>query len=200
MLVAALATTAVFPFLTYIAPFVIEVTGVSTHAVPWMLLALGVGGTVGIFAGGRLADWKLVPALIGALAFVMLIYVAIFVSSRSPTLMAVCLLLSGAGFATIPPLQIIIVNAARDAPNLASTLLQSAFNAGITAGSLIGGTVLSLGVAYAYLPLASIIILMIALGVASLVFVWSPRISAERLRRTSASTGGVATPAPEHTE
>ena len=95
MLVAALATTAVFPFLTYIAPFVIEVTGVSTHAVPWMLLALGVGGTVGIFAGGRLADWKLVPALIGALAFVMLIYVAIFLSSRSPTLMAVCLLLSG---------------------------------------------------------------------------------------------------------
>ena len=200
MLVAALVTTAVFPFLTYIAPFVIEVTGVSAHAVPWMLLALGVGGTVGIFAGGRLADWKLVPALIGALAFVMLIYVAIFLSSRSPTLMAVCLLLSGAGFATIPPLQIIIVNAARDAPNLASTLLQSAFNAGITAGSLIGGTVLSLGVAYAYLPLVSIIIFMIALGVAFFVFVWSPRISAERLRRTSASTGGVATPDPEHSE
>jgi len=200
MLVAALVTTAVFPFLTYIAPFVIEVTGVSAHAVPWMLLALGVGGTAGIFAGGRLADWKLVPSLIGALAFVMLIYVAIFLSGRSPTLMAVCLLLSGAGFATIPPLQIIIVNAARHAPNLASTLLQSAFNTGITAGSLIGGTVLSLGVAYAYLPLVSIIIFMIALGVASFVFVWSPRISAERLRRASASTGRVAAPGLGHSE
>jgi hypothetical protein len=41
---------------------------------------------------------------------------------------------------------------------------------------------------------------MIALGVASFVFVWSPRISAERLRRTIASTGAVATPGLEHSE
>ena len=73
MLVAALVTAGGFPFITYIAPFLVEVTGVSASA----------GTSPGIFAGGRLTDRKLVPTLIGAIAFVTVIFVAIFLGSRS---------------------------------------------------------------------------------------------------------------------
>ena len=31
---------------------------------PWVLLLFGVGSTIGVFIGGRLADWKLMPSLI----------------------------------------------------------------------------------------------------------------------------------------
>jgi DHA1 family inner membrane transport protein len=180
LLVGALITTAVFLFLTYIAPFVIEVTGVSAQAVPWMLVAFGLGGTVGMFAGGRLADWKRVPTLIVTLAFLILVYVAIFLGERSSGLTWISIFLVGSGIATVPPLQMIVVTAAREAPSLASTLLQSAFNIGISAGSLIGGTALSLGLEYRYLPLLSVVVLIVALGVARFPLVWAIRGAAAR--------------------
>jgi DHA1 family inner membrane transport protein len=178
LLVAMLVTTAVFPFITYIAPFVIEVTGVSAQTVPWMLLAFGLGGTVGMFAGGRLADLKRVPTLIGTLAFLVLVYVAIFLGERSPGLTWVSIFLAATGFATVPPLQMIVVTAAKEAPNLASTLLQSAFNIGISLGSLIGGTALSLRLDYRHLPLICVVLSMVALGVARFPLVWAIRSAA----------------------
>lgn len=51
------------PF-TYITPMLMEVTGLAEAFVPWVLLAVGVGSTIGVFAGGRLADWNLMPTLI----------------------------------------------------------------------------------------------------------------------------------------
>ena len=49
---------------TYITPFLEEVTGLSKAQVPWVLLLNGVGATIGVFVGGRLADWKLMPSII----------------------------------------------------------------------------------------------------------------------------------------
>jgi MFS transporter, DHA1 family, inner membrane transport protein len=46
-----------------------------------------------------------------------------------------------------------VVEAATDAPNLASTLNQGAFNLGNALGAWIGGAALTLGVPYAALPL-----------------------------------------------
>ena len=55
------------PF-TYIAPLLQEVTGLDAGLVPWVLLLNGVGATIGVFIGGKLADWKLMPSLIAMLA------------------------------------------------------------------------------------------------------------------------------------
>ena len=46
-----------------------------------------------------------------------------------------------------------VIETARDAPNLASTLNQGAFNVGNAAGAWIGGLALSAGVSYQNLPL-----------------------------------------------
>jgi DHA1 family inner membrane transport protein len=137
-----------------------------------------------MFAGGRLADRKRVATLIGMLAFLVFVYVAMFFCERSPGLTWVSILLVGAGIGTVPPLQMIVVTAAKEAPNLASTLLQSAFNIGISAGSLIGGTALSLGLEYRYLPLVSMVGAIVSLGVARFPLVWAIRNAGRTLHST----------------
>src|SRR5690606_21414518 len=54
--VGAVGFGGMFAMYSYIAPTVTEVTGLAGSAVPWFLLAFGIGGAVGSLAGGWLAD------------------------------------------------------------------------------------------------------------------------------------------------
>ena len=55
-------------------------------------------------------------------------------------------------FALCPNLQLLIIDQAHEAPNLGSTLNQSAFNLGNAAGAWIGGLVVASGADLADLP------------------------------------------------
>lgn len=55
-------------------------------------------------------------------------------------------------FALCPILQLLIIDQAHEAPNLGSTLNQSAFNLGNAAGAWIGGLVVASGADLADLP------------------------------------------------
>jgi DHA1 family inner membrane transport protein len=57
-----------------------------------------------------------------------------------------------------------VVEAATDAPNLASTLNQGAFNLGNATGAWIGGTALTLGAGYGQLPLLAAAVSILGLG------------------------------------
>ena len=61
------------------------------------------------------------------------------------------------GFAFAAPVQARILNAARAAPNLASTLISTAFNIGIAAGAWLGSVALTDGWGYAQLPWISVV-------------------------------------------
>ncbi|MGE3877339.1 MAG: MFS transporter, partial [Parvibaculaceae bacterium] len=71
------------PF-TYIAPLLQEVTGLDASLVPLVLLLNGVGATLGVFLGGRLADWKLMPSLIALLAVQALVLAAMYLAAPYP--------------------------------------------------------------------------------------------------------------------
>jgi DHA1 family inner membrane transport protein len=79
---------------------------------------------------------------------------------------AVLVLWSALVFALVSPLQIWVVEAASDAPNLASTLNQGAFNFGNATGAWIGGTALTFGAGYGQLPLIAAAVSLIGLGLA----------------------------------
>ncbi len=82
----------------------------------------------------------------------------------------------GFGFyAAAAPIQIRVVGVAGDAPNLASTLNQSAFNIGNAIGPTIGAAALTLGVSYATLPLIGAIIVGLGLFVAVISFALDKR-------------------------
>ena len=71
-------------------------------------------------------------------------------------------------FVVVPPLQIRVVEAASEGPNLAATLNQGAFNVGNAGGAWIGGVALSAGVTYAHLPLVGAVLALLAVAVAVL--------------------------------
>lgn len=148
---SVLASTSLFSVFTYIAPILQDVTGVSPHGVTIMLLLFGVGLTAGSMLGGRLADSRLLPALVGmALAVVL---AAFSQTSRALIPAAITLVLWGIfAFALCPILQLLIIDQAHEAPNLGSTLNQSAFNLGNAAGAWIGGLVVGSGIDLADLP------------------------------------------------
>ena len=66
--------------------------------------------------------------------------------------MATLTLWGALAFALVSPLQSWVVEAATDAPNLAATLNQGAFNFGNASGAWLGGAALNAGVGYRDLP------------------------------------------------
>jgi MFS transporter, DHA1 family, inner membrane transport protein len=73
-------------------------------------------------------------------------------------------------FAAGSPLQARIVDQAKGAPNLASTLNQGAFNLGNALGASLGGIMLTAGVSYQHLSLGSAAVISVALLVALVAF------------------------------
>ena len=148
-----MASASLFTVFTYIAPLLREVTGLTPHAVTIVLLLFGVGITIGNIIGGKLADWKLMPSLMGifvglAAILVVMVFTTAYEASAIVTIFVWGMLV----FAVVAPIQMRVVDSAVGAPNLASTLNQGAFNLGNAAGAWIGGAALTVGVDYASLP------------------------------------------------
>ncbi|WP_018697963.1 MFS transporter [Amorphus coralli] len=165
MAISVLASASLFSVFTYIAPMMQEVTGISGHAITVMLLIFGVGLTIGNFVGGRLGDWKLMPSVIGI--FLLLIPTLALLSLTSHAMLpaAITLFVWGAlVFALVSPLQMRVVTEASDAPNLASTVNQGAFNFGNAIGAWIGGVGITWGVAYDQLPWIGVSLAVVALA------------------------------------
>lgn len=154
------------PF-TYISPMLTELTGLSEQAVPWVLLLIGLGSTLGVLVGGRLSDWKLMPALIGMLALQAIVLAAIYLVSPYPVPMIVALTIwGGVSFSIGTCVQTRILAWTADAPDLASSIIPSGFNIGIALAALVGAALLNGGYGYRSLPVIGIGAMVIATAVA----------------------------------
>ncbi len=153
MLVSTLASVSLFTVFTYITPLLEDVSGLTPTQVTGALLLFGVGLTVGNLVGGRLADKRLMATVLGSFAALILVLAAFAFTSHAAIPAVVTLPIWGAlVFALVSPLQVWVVEAATDAPNLASTLNQGAFNLGNATGAALGGAVITAGFGYASLP------------------------------------------------
>jgi DHA1 family inner membrane transport protein len=163
--ISALASASLFTVFTYITPILEDVTRLTPHHVTLVLLLFGLGLTLGGTLGGKLADWKLMPTLLASLAAISVV-LAIFASAcRYPIAAMLTIFVWGIlAFAIVPPIQILIVNRASDAPNLASTLNQGAFNLGNATGAWLGGMAISAGFALTSLPYVGIAMALCALA------------------------------------
>jgi DHA1 family inner membrane transport protein len=125
----------------------VTITGFPQSAVSPILLVFGAGLILGNLVGGRLADWRLLPALSGTLAALTLVPVAatFVLHDRVAAVVAVGLL-GAAAFATVAPLQLRVLEAAGGAgQTLASSLNIAAFNLGNALGAWLGGVVIDHG-------------------------------------------------------
>ncbi|MGT2467254.1 MFS transporter [Mesorhizobium atlanticum] len=95
-----------FALFTYIAPMLLEVTGLDESLIPWVLLLNGVGATIGVLVGGKLADWKLMPSLIVMLALQAVALGVIHLVSPYPVPMITAIVMwGGLNFAIGAPIQ-----------------------------------------------------------------------------------------------
>lgn len=146
---------AMFTVFTYIAPILASETHGSTAFITAMLVLFGVGLTLGNLWGGKAADKSIDRTLIASLSLLILVLLAFTVLMRWPLPAAVAILLWGiASFALVPPLQMRVMDAAKDAPNLASAVNIGAFNLGNALGAALGGAVISAGLGYPAISLA----------------------------------------------
>ena len=150
-----IGSSAMFTVFTYIAPILREATHASLGFVTAMLVTYGLGLTVGNWLGGRFADRSLDRTLVVTLAALSAILVAFatMMSHAGPS--ALLIFLWGvASFALVPPLQVRVMRAAADAPNLASAVNIGAFNLGNAFGAALGGGVIAAGLGYPLVSLA----------------------------------------------
>ena len=165
----ALGMIALFTPFTFIVPMLTKVTGLAIGLVPVLLFVSGVGGILGNLVGGRLGDWKPMPAMIAILVLEVVLYLAALPAVYNAIAMGIVFFLwSLVSFSFSAPVQARILNAAHDAPNLVSTLISTAYNVGIAAGAWLGGVALNTGWDYAQLPGISAVLVAIALVVALL--------------------------------
>ena len=154
----------VFTVFTYIAPILQDVSGVSVGATGWVLILFGVGTTIGNTLGGRLADWRLMPSLIAVLVVLSLIMFAFAWTMHSTVGAIVTVFVWGiAAFATVPPLQMRVVQQASEGPHLASTLNIAAFNLGNAIGAFVGGAMIDLGNGLPSVSVAGAIVALLGL-------------------------------------
>jgi DHA1 family inner membrane transport protein len=164
-------TVGQFALFTYIAPLLTDVSGVPLDVVPWLLLIFGVGSTIGVLLGGRLADWRLMASLTGILALQFVIHLLMVPFVSSAWIMAALVLVwGGTAFAFGSPVQTRILSNTRDAPLLAASLITSAFNIAIAAGAWLGGVLIDAGYSYAILPWTGVVGTAVALAVSALTW------------------------------
>jgi len=153
LLISTLASVSMFTVFTYIAYILRDVTGFTAQQESMVLLLFGAGITVGGLAGGKLADWKLMPALASLLAAVAVVQLVFSWTSHFPVPTLFTLFVWGmVSFAVVPATQVRVLDKAKGAPNLASTLNQGAFNLGNATGAWLGGLMISAGLPLTQLP------------------------------------------------
>ncbi|MGP3959125.1 MFS transporter [Nonomuraea sp. 3N208] len=159
-----------FTALTYIEPFLNQVTGVSGGAISAFLLAYGAATAAGTFAGGRLVDRSATATLIVTNAALVGVLGGLYLIGPSPVLVAVVLVVWGhVGFGLVSiAIQVRVISLAGQGKDLAASLGASAANAGIATGALIGGQVVShVGVHYTALAGAAVCLLALPVVLAT---------------------------------
>lgn len=147
LLTTVLGFGGVFAVLTYIAPLLTQLSGFSESAVSPILLLFGLGMIVGNLLGGRAADKRLMPAVLGSMLLLALVMALMSLVLQSPMWMLLFVLLLGvASFATAAPLQMWVLNKAQGgSQSLISSFNIAAFNLGNALGAWLGGWVIESG-------------------------------------------------------
>ncbi|TIL87552.1 MFS transporter [Mesorhizobium sp.] len=161
LLVVLLVASGHFAGFTYVRPFLEKVPALDIETISLVLLAYGIGGFFGNFAGGFMAERNLktvvglAPLLIAVAALLLLTIGA------SPAVAAIAVAAWGFAFGAVPVgLQTWLVRAAPDQAESAGGLMVATFQVAIALGAVFGGLLVdNAGVAsaFAYCGIATLL-------------------------------------------
>lgn len=145
-LLTLLTVTGHFAAFTYLSPFMIQVGGLSSKGVAFLLLLLGGAGIAGSYLGGKIAErwerWFLAGPLIALSACLGLLVLA---GTGIAAAAVLCFAWGMAWTAVTLGYQTRVLICAPDEADIAVSLYSGIFNIGIGGGALIGSRVFSHG-------------------------------------------------------
>ncbi|MEV4419882.1 MFS transporter [Patulibacter sp. NPDC049589] len=184
--ITALGYGGVFASFTFVAPMMTEVAGFSDGAITALLIVFGVGLVLGNLYGGRLADRGLMPAIHRILTGLLVVSIVFAFTIHSQVGAVITLFAFGfAGFATVPPLQSLVMHHAPESPTLASAGNIAAFNLGNAIGAWLAGLAIGAGLGYTAPNWVAAGMVAAGLGVAIL----ASRLEARDARRGVVAVG-----------
>lgn len=149
LLTGAIGFGGFFAVYSYVAPLATEVTGLEAGAVPFALVVVGVGMTIGNFLGGRLADRGASRAIfICFAAFAISLTVLALTATTLAGLLIGLFLVGLAASALSPVIQTRLMDVAGDSQTLAAAINHSSLNIGNSLGAFLGGAVIAAGLGY----------------------------------------------------
>ncbi|EHD14259.1 putative transmembrane efflux protein [Commensalibacter intestini A911] len=140
--ITVLGPAAFFTSITYIAPVVTHVAGLHDTTVSIVLFVFGLGLCIGNTLGGKLAVKSLMPVLLFSLLLqAIMLLILYFMAANQWVLFISVFLIAAFGFATVSPIQHLVMTKARQAgaANLISSFNIGMFNLGNALGAWIGG-------------------------------------------------------------
>lgn len=148
--ISAIGTGGLFAWISYIAPLMTEVAGFSPNAITGIMIIAGLGMAVGNLIGGRLADRYSPLKTTGLLLLTMVLVLLLgsLIAHYQIAALIMTFITGAVAFAVIAPMQMLMINAAKDAEMLASASLQASANTGNALGAYLGGLPLIAGFGY----------------------------------------------------
>ncbi|MDG4809612.1 MFS transporter [Micromonospora sp. WMMD1120] len=172
---------------SYIAPVTTDVAGLSAATVPWVLVAVGLGMTVGNALGGWFADRDLHRSMvIGFLAMIMSIAAFGLVASTGVGLFVGAFLVGATSLYLGPVLQARLITVAPGAQLMGAALNQSAMNIANSLGAALGSVVIAAGLGYLAPAWVGLVLAVVGLAVGLVSFATARR-APERVPATVAT-------------
>jgi len=149
LLVGSLGFGGFFAVYTYIAPVASAVANLDPGVLPFVLVALGIGMTVGNLVGGRAADHHVMGSLFVAFAVFAVALAGFALTAQWVAGLFFFSFLVGASASTLGPIiQTRLMDVAGDAQSLAAAINHSALNIGNSLGAYLGGVTIAAGLGY----------------------------------------------------
>lgn len=195
--IGAIGFAGMFCVFSYLAPTLVNVTGVPETFIPFGLVAFGIGGIIGTVAGGWLFDrlqFRAAPVVLVWSTLVLLLFplAAKSVWTVLPVVVAVGTM---GALATI--LQAHLMDVAAEAQTLAAASNHSAFNMANALGPWLGGMAITAGYGWTSTGVVGAITAVLGL----LIYAWARRDAAQgahRHPREGGEPGTLLLPQEQH--
>ncbi|MFC3814504.1 MFS transporter [Lysobacter sp. GCM10012299] len=173
--IGAIGFAGMFCVFSYLAPTLVNVTGVRETFIPFGLVAFGIGGIIGTVAGGWLFDrWQFRAAPL-VLVWSMLVLLLFPLAAKSVWTVLPVVVAVGTMGALATILQAHLMDVAASAQTLAAASNHSAFNMANALGPWLGGMAITAG--YGWTSTGVVGAVMALLGL--LIYAWARRDAAQ---------------------
>lgn len=145
LLIGSVGFGGLFAIFSYITPTLINVAGMPEKLVPWVMVFFGLGMITGNLIGGMLSDERVLKTIGFTLAWTIIVMAGFPLMALHVISGMAAAFLLGTTSASLPALQIRLMDVAKNSQTLAAAMNHSALNIGNALGAYLGGLAVSLG-------------------------------------------------------